>query len=118
VLRVLVIDDAPSFRTLLRYLLPEEGDMEVVGEAAEVAEGLRLAAELQPDVVLTDVHLGAESGLDAIDELRAAGGGARVVVLSGTSGPEREAEALARGADAFLEKGADPAALRKALRGL
>lgn len=116
--RVLVIDDAPSFRALLRYTLPEEGDIELAGEASSLHEGLELAARLRPDVVLTDIHL-ERSALDHVGELRsAAGDGARVVLLSGLGGAELAEAAARAGADGHVEKAADPAQVRAAVRGV
>jgi DNA-binding NarL/FixJ family response regulator len=116
VLRVLVVDDVPSFRVLLRYLLVEDGDIEVAGEAGDVESALQLAAQTQPDVVLTDVHMDGGNALDHVAALRDAGGGAKVVVISGI--PEAELAAAARdaGADGHIEKAAAPDALRAAVR--
>ena len=115
-IRILLIDDAPSFRVLLRHQLTEDGDMELTGEAGTVPEGVRLAGELQPDVVLTDVHLGAHNALQALPELRAAATGAKVVALSGSSAQEVGADTA--DVDAYVEKAADPAELRAVIRAL
>lgn len=116
-LRVLLIDDVASFRALLRYTLPEDGDIEVAGEAPTLDEGLRLAAELRPDVVLTDVHL-ERSALPHVAALRAAAGGAaRVLLLSGLTGDELAHAAREAGADGHVEKAADAAQVRAAVRG-
>jgi DNA-binding NarL/FixJ family response regulator len=117
VVRVLLIDDIASFRALLRYVLPEDGDVEVVGEAEGLEDGLAAAAALRPDVVLTDVHLGGGSVLGSVPALREAAGGARVLLLSGLQVDELASLAAGAGADGFVEKAADPAALRAAVRG-
>jgi DNA-binding transcriptional ArsR family regulator len=80
----------------------EDGDIELAGEAGTVPEGLRLAADLQPDVVLTDVHLGAHNALQALPELRAAAPGAKVVALSGSSAEQVGADIA--DVDAYVEK--------------
>ncbi len=115
-IRVLLIDDAPSFRVLLRHLLTEDGDIELTGEAGSVPEGVRLAGELQPDVVLTDVHLGAHNALQALPDLRAAAPSAKVVALSGSSAAEVGADTA--DVDAYVEKASDPAELRAVIRDL
>ena len=56
-IRVLLCDDVQAFRALMRYSLEDEADMEVVGEAADGNEGVRQAADLQPDVVLLDLSM-------------------------------------------------------------
>jgi two-component system, NarL family, nitrate/nitrite response regulator NarL len=116
VIRILLIDDAPSFRVLMRHLLTEDGDIELAGEAGTVPDGVRLAGELQPDVVLTDVHLGAHNALQALAELRTAAPGAKVVALSGSSAHEVGADTA--DVDAYVEKAADAAELRAVIRRL
>lgn len=115
-LRVLVVDDVPSFRVLLRYLLVEEGDIEIAGEAGDVEEALALAADTKPDVVLTDIHMDGTSALDHVQALRDAAGGAKVVVISGVPEDELAEAARSAGADGHIEKAAPPDALRAAVR--
>jgi CheY-like chemotaxis protein len=85
---VLVVDDEPSLRLLVRVNLELEGH--VVHEAASLAEA-RAALERQaPDVVLLDIHVGSDDGLELLDEIRALDLPVRVILLSGSSevGPE------------------------------
>ena len=70
-LRVLLVDDNVHFLDAARGLLDGDG-MTVIGTATTSAEGLRLAAELQPDVTLVDIDLGDESGFDVVRRLKAA----------------------------------------------
>lgn len=114
VIRILLIDDAASYRVLLRHLLTEEGDIEFAGEAGDVPEGVRLARELQPDVVLTDVHLGAHNGLQAVGDLRAAAPGAKLIALSGSS--RADAGPGSADVDAYVEKSADAGQIRAVIR--
>jgi CheY-like chemotaxis protein len=67
-LRYLIVDDSRRFRDVARGLLEREGAA-VVGVAADSAEALRRVAELRPDVVLVDLDLGGESGLDLVRRL-------------------------------------------------
>lgn len=113
---VLVIDDAPSFRALLGFVLPEDGDIELVGEAGELDDARRLARHRRPDVVLLDIHLGLQDATGLVDELREASGGARVLLLSGASDEERAEAARRSGADGHLPKGVPGPALRDAVR--
>jgi DNA-binding NtrC family response regulator len=85
---VLVVDDDRSLRLLCRVNLELEGHR--VLEAGTLAEARALVERETPDVVLLDVHVGNEDGLELLDELEALDAPARVVLLSGTSeiGPE------------------------------
>jgi DNA-binding NarL/FixJ family response regulator len=116
VIRVLVCDDVEAFRALLRYTLPEEGDIEVVGEASDGVAGVRAARELQPDVVLLDLTMPVLDGMEAIDALRDHAPRARVVALSGWDAERMAGPALARGAAAYVQKGDDVGAIREAVR--
>ena len=102
-LRLLIVDDHERFRTVARRTLQREG-YDVIGEAADAAEGLALAGQLHPDVVLLDVMLPDRSGLEVIGELRAQDPNVAVVVIS-THHEEEWAElAVDRGARGFLPK--------------
>ena len=102
-LRLLIVDDHERFRTVARRTLQREG-YDVVGEAADAAEGLDLAGQLRPDVILLDVMLPDRSGLEVIGDLRAQDPDVAVVMIS--THPEEEwAElAVSRGARGFLPK--------------
>jgi DNA-binding response OmpR family regulator len=85
---VLVVDDERSLRLLCRVNLELDGH--VVHEASTLAEARRLIDQEAPDVILLDLHLGNEDGLDLLDEVEALELPVRVVLLSGSSevGPE------------------------------
>jgi DNA-binding NarL/FixJ family response regulator len=80
-MRVLVVDDHPSFRRLASRLLSDAG-FAVVGEAADAAGALREAERLRPDIVLLDIVLPDRSGLAVARELVLAGEAPRVVLIS------------------------------------
>lgn len=96
---ILVVDDDPSLRLLCRVNLELEGHRVV--EAASLAEARALLAADPPAVALLDVHVGVQSGLDLIDELRALAPPAAIVLLTGSS--DVSAELRAR-VDAVLGK--------------
>jgi DNA-binding NarL/FixJ family response regulator len=115
-IRVLVCDDVAAFRALMRYTLPEDPAIEVVGEAGDGVAAIESAAELQPDVVLLDLTMPRLDGIDAIPAVLERAPNTRVVALSGW-GAERMADAaLAQGAVAYVEKSDDVQAIRDAVR--
>jgi len=104
VIRALLVDDHQIGRSGVRKVLEATGRIEVVGEAAGVAEALERAGLLRPDVVVLDLTLRDGSGLDAIAELRAAG--ARVVILSMQDEPAYARKAFELGAQGYVVKDA------------
>jgi DNA-binding NarL/FixJ family response regulator len=115
-IRVLLCDDAPGFRALIRYTLDEDPDVVVVGEAGDGEAGLEAIEALRPDVVLLDISMPRLQGLDAIGAMLARSPGSRIVALSGFGADEMAAAALERGAHAYVEKGTGAMAIRDAVR--
>jgi len=103
-LRVFLCDDVPEFRALMRAVLEEACDCEVVGEAGDGRAAIEGVAETQPDVVLLDLDMPGADGLSAIPAMRAAVPDARIVVLSSFAAERMERRVLDAGADAYLEK--------------
>jgi two-component system, NarL family, nitrate/nitrite response regulator NarL len=102
-IRCLIVDDQRSFLLAASSVL-EAGGLEVVGLALSAEEAVRLAAELTPDVVLVDIDLGDESGLDLAAELAGGTNGMDIVLIS-THGEEDFAELIeASPAIGFLPK--------------
>ena len=102
--RVLLVDDQQLWRQIVVMHLSTEADLEVVGEAADGATALALAAQLQPDLVVLDIDLGAENGRDLLAPLRAASPSVQVLVLSGTEDVDDVVAAFGAGAVGFLAK--------------
>ncbi|TMS00757.1 response regulator [Nonomuraea basaltis] len=111
-LRLLIADDHPIVRDGLRAALGAEPDLEIVGEAADGAQAVRLAAELRPDVVLMDLRMPGMDGVAAIRRL--SGTGPRVLVL--TTFDTDVLPALEAGASGYLLKDAPPEELVRAVR--
>jgi DNA-binding NarL/FixJ family response regulator len=101
--RVLIADDRPRSRSGLRAVLSVRPEIEIVGEAADGQEAVRLVAECHPDVVLMDARMPVMDGVEATRLIKQEWPGIRVVVL--TIHASYRADALAAGADAFLIKG-------------
>ncbi|MFI9325043.1 response regulator [Kitasatospora aureofaciens] len=85
-------------------VITETADVEVVGEAGDGAEAVRLAAELRPDVVVMDLRMPGTDGIEATRQVTAAGGPTRVVVLTTFDEDEHVYAALRAGASGFLVK--------------
>lgn len=104
-MRVLVVDDSAGFLRAVAGFLGTLPDVEVVGQALNGGHGLRMAMDLQPDLVLLDWMMPGMNGLDTARALKALPDAPKVVLLSLLNGPECIADAKAAGADAFLFKG-------------
>jgi DNA-binding NarL/FixJ family response regulator len=115
-IRVLVCDDVEAFRALMRFTLPEDPAIEVVGEAGDGIAAIESAEELQPDVVLLDLTMPRLDGIDAIPALLERAPNTRIVALSGWGADRMADAALASGAVAYLEKSQDVEAIREAVR--
>ena len=102
-IRVLIVDDDQDLRGLLKAYLEGPGKCEVVGEAGDGEDGVRLAGELAPDVVVLDLKMPGLNGLDALPEVRRVAPEARILVFSSGSRADRDL-ALERGADGFRRK--------------
>lgn len=117
-IRVLLVDDQTLVRAGFRALLDSEPDIEVVGEAVDGAEAIRLAGEHAPDVVLMDVRMPHVDGLEATDRITSEPRlkATKVVVLTTFELDEYIFAALRAGAAGFLLKDVEPQALVDAVR--
>jgi two-component system response regulator NreC len=114
--RVMLVDDHALVREGLRHILAATPGIEVVAEAGEGGEALRLAAEVKPDLVVLDLSLPGISGLQLTAQLRALLPSVRVLILSVHDHPEYVLGAVRAGAQGYLRKDTSPAELRAALQ--
>jgi DNA-binding NarL/FixJ family response regulator len=115
-IRVLLVDDHSVVRQGLRMFLALEPDLEVVGEAADGAEALRLARELRPDVVLMDLLMPVMDGITATGLLRRELPDTEVVALTSVLEDEKVVGAVRAGAIGYLLKDTQADELRRAIR--
>ena len=102
--RILIVDDHPLVRTGLAQLIGDCPDLEVCGEAGEMAEGLRRVDELQPDLAIIDLSLAGGSGLDLIEHIKARDKGTLMLVASMHDEALYAERVLAAGARGYVNK--------------
>lgn len=102
--KVLIVDDHEVVRTGLRTLLRQQGRLKVVGEAATAGEAVEKALSLHPDVVLMDVRLPDQSGVEACRKIRSANPSIRVLMLTSYSDDEAIFSSIMAGASGYLLK--------------
>jgi len=113
---VLVVDDHPLFRKGVVQLLAMEPSIEVVGEAGNRAQALALVQQHEPDLILLDLNLKAESGLDILAALKSEDPSRRVVMLTVSDAAEDLMGAIRAGADGYLLKDMEPEQLLDRVR--
>ncbi len=115
-IRILIVDNHLVVRTGLRMLIESQPGMRVVGKAANRAEALAVAASKKPNMILLDIDLGSENGLDFLPELRETATDARVLILTGVKDAEMHRRAARLGAAGLVLKEQAAEVLLKAIR--
>lgn len=115
-IRIMLIDDHEIVREGLQTLLVEEDDLAVVGQASNGVQGLRMALELVPDVILLDLVMPEMDGLQTLHELREAGVESRVIILTSYTDDQHVQPAINAGAIGYLHKNVMKAELLHAIR--
>ncbi|RTR04501.1 two-component system response regulator NarL [Halomonas nitroreducens] len=113
---LLIIDDHPLLRRGVTQLLELEDDLELAGETGEPEEGVRLAGELDPDLILLDLNMPGMDGIETLKRLRQDGFAGRIVMFTVSDHEEDVVAALRAGADGYLLKDMDPDDMVRQLR--
>lgn len=113
--RILIIDDHPLFRNGLRTLLRDQKDLQLIAEADTAADAVRLARELQPDLVLMDLSLPDGNGLETLRQIAAQQPQIRIIVLTMHDDPALLVAAAKAGARGYILKGVRSADLLRAI---
>jgi DNA-binding NarL/FixJ family response regulator len=114
-IRVLLVDDHPLVRGGLRALLASEPAISVVGEATDGAEAISRAVELEPDVILMDLHMSEMNGIEATRQILRAQPRIGVIALTMLEDDDTVFAAMRAGARGYLLKGADEAEVLRAI---
>ncbi len=102
--RVMIVDDHSIMRDGLQELLERSGDYQVVGQARDGSEAVKVAQRLRPDVVIMDVIMPVKNGVDACREIMAAIPETRVLVLTASTNDHTVIDAIAAGATGYVQK--------------
>ena len=116
--RVMIADDHEVVRHGLKQALEQTGEFEVVGQAADGEEAVRVAAEVSPEVVVMDVIMPGKDGVEACREIMESAPATRVVMLTASTEEQAVVEAVAAGATGYLLKEAGLERLLSAVRGV
>ncbi len=115
-IRILIADDHAIVREGLRALIDAKPDMEMVGEAADGIEAVLKARSLQPDVILLDLVMPRQDGIEAIREIKQENPNARILVITSFAEDEKVFPAIKAGALGYLLKDSSPQELLRAIR--
>lgn len=102
---MLIADDSPEYRHMLRRRLEHDGRFEIVAEASDGREAVELTDEHRPDVSVIDLGMPVMDGMEAIREIRERCPEVKMVVLTGQEPDDAAGDALNEGALAYLQKG-------------
>jgi len=113
---ILLVDDHPLLRKGLRQLIELEDDLNVIGEASDGQSAVKLAQELEPDIILLDLNMQGMDGLDTLKVIRDTNTSSRIIMLTVSDNDEDIVCAITYGADGYLLKDMDPEEILEKLR--
>ena len=113
--RILIIDDHPLFRKGVAQLIAMAPHLQVVGDASNGGQGVAMAKELDPDMILLDLHMTGMGGIETLKAIRDAGSDCRVVILTVSDNADDLVAAIRSGADGYLLKDMEPEDLLTAI---
>lgn len=105
---ILIIDDHPLFRKGLIQLIQSAAEFEIVGEASGGTDGIKLALDLHPDMILLDLNMKDMSGIDVLKALKSSELDTRIIMLTVSDNADDLAAAIRDGADGYLLKDMEP----------
>ena len=115
---ILLIDDHPMLRNGVKQLIHTVNHFEIVGETGSGIEGIKLAEELDPDIILLDINIHDVNGLDILRALREKNISSRIIMFTVSNAKEDIITALKIGADGYLLKDMEPEDFIKALQNI
>lgn len=105
---IMLVDDHPLLRKGLKQLIALEDDMQVVAEASNGQDALRLAPEHDPDLIVLDLNMQGMDGIETLKKLRDAGVTSRIIMLTVSDADDDVVAAITNGADGYLLKDMEP----------
>ena len=114
--RIMIVDDHPLMRRVVREILSQEQDMEIVADACNGLEAETLAAQTQPDVVLMDLDLPDCDGFEATERVHACSPTSHIIIFTATHQDQHIFHALQSGAVGYITKDIEPETLVQAIR--
>jgi two-component system, NarL family, response regulator LiaR len=114
-IKILVVDDHAVVRNGLRFMIGNNPELELAGEARSGEEAVRLAAQLSPDLILMDLVMEGMGGIQAIAEIKARNPEARILVLTSFADDDKVFPAIKAGALGYLLKDSSPEQLEQAI---
>ena len=115
-IRVLIADDHPIVRQGMGIVIGAEVDLQLIGQASNGEEAVRLAQELDPDVIVIDLQMPVKDGLAAIEEIKYDGSPAQILVVTSFPDDDKVFSAIKAGASGYMLKDSTPEQLLEAIR--